>query len=176
VADDPIGDPSVDPTAGDSWLGQQSAEVQQAIRSLRSENAKHRTTNKVLQSQISKLGDSASTIRKLSIDNHLLQKGTVDPKLARFYLSEEGQLDDIDVSAEDWTTLLDDRVNDLLGRHPELKGKAPMPTRSSTSGSTGGPGQPSMQLSRADAQMMTPEQVAAAFQSGHFDNLLGRKR
>lgn len=170
---DDLNDPPAEP--GD--FAALPVQTQEYIKSLRKESAGHRVRNKILEGQLAKLGssDSAAQIRKLSIDNHLLQKGTVDPKLARFYLSEEGQLDDLDPAVEGWTTLLDDRISDLIGRHPELRQRN-VPTRSSTSSGGGGNNMTSGQLSRADAQRMTPAEVVAAYQTGHFDSLLGRKQ
>jgi hypothetical protein len=178
AVDDP-GDatPPPDAPASETWLSQQTPQVQQHVRDLRNENAKHRTANKVLQSSLGKLQDSAATIRKLSIDNALLQKGTADPKLIRFYLSEEGHLDDLDPSVDGWTTLLDDRVDDLLARRPDLKAqRSRMPSRSGTDGSTGGPGDgPSAQVTRSQLAGMSPEQIERALKDGTLNAILGRR-
>jgi hypothetical protein len=146
------------------------------VEQLRQENAQHRTQNKALAGQLSKLSDSAATIRRLSIDNHLLQKGTGNPTLIRFYLTEEKQLDDLDTATDGWTDVLDDRVDDLLARHPEIRSRN-VPTRSSSSGiSSGGPGGlASTQITRSELSGMKPEQVEQAMKDGRLNQILGRR-
>jgi len=174
-------DPNADPQGGgdDSWLAQQTPEVQQAVRSLRAENGKHRTQNKVLSSQLAKMGDAPATIRRLSVDLALAQRGDVDPKLTKFFLSEENALDDLDVSVDGWQEVLNDRVSDLAARNPQIKQrKGPPTTRSANPLQPPGPGDtnPGGQLVRSQLQGMKPEDVVKAFNEGSLDQMLGRQR
>src|SRR5437016_2892133 len=108
--ENPTGDPGAAAPAED--FASLPAETQAYIKNLRAESARYRTQNKVLSSQLAKLGDAPAQIRKLSIDNHLLGRGDVDPQFARFLLSEENALDDLDVTVDGWTSVLDDRLSD----------------------------------------------------------------
>src|SRR5437762_9737810 len=97
---DPNAEPNADPSLTFSL---------EYVQSLRKESAGYRTRAKVLEGQLAKMGDAPATIRRLSVDLALAQRGDVDPKLTKFFLSEEGQLDDLDVSVEGWQDVLNDR-------------------------------------------------------------------
>src|SRR5437899_3318872 len=104
------------------------------IEQLRQESAGHRTRNKTLESQNQvlqaqlKAASGAQEIRSLKLTNALLRTGSADPEMLEFFLRKEGKWDDLD--PEDADTLKD-RVDDLLGRRPELKHRN-VPTRSSS--------------------------------------------
>src|SRR5205807_1239518 len=93
------------------------------------ESAGYRTRAKVLEGQLAKTGDAPATIRRLSVDLALAQRSDVDPKLTKFFLSEEGHLDDLDVSVDGWQDVLNDRISDLAARNPQVK-RQRLPSRS----------------------------------------------
>src|SRR5438876_9958125 len=115
---DPNAEPNADPSQTFSL---------RYVQDLRQESASYRLKAKNLEGQLAKLGDAPATIRKLSIDNYLLQRGDVDPKLTKFFLSEENALDDLDVSVEGWQDVLNDRVSDLAARNPQVKARRAPP-------------------------------------------------
>jgi hypothetical protein len=143
------------------------------VEQLRAEAAQHRTRNKALEGQLSKLSDADNQIRGLKLTNALLKHGANDPDMLEFFLRKEGQWDDLDPDDAD---TLKDRVDDLLARRPELKQHRP-PTRSS-SGSIppGGPGGPSStQVTRSELAGMTPEAIERALRDGNLNAILGRR-
>jgi uncharacterized protein involved in exopolysaccharide biosynthesis len=74
-------DPNVEPNADPS----QTFSLRY-VQDLRQESASYRTRAKALEGQIAKLGDAPATIRRLSVDLALAQRGDVDPKLTKFFL------------------------------------------------------------------------------------------
>jgi len=146
------------------------------VEQLRAENAQHRTRNKQLETQITKLSDSAAQIRDLKLSNALLKHGAADPELTEFLLRKAGKWDDLDPQADDFAETLGDRVDELIRERPELRGGRRMASASSTSTmSSGGPGMTSTQLTRETVKQMRPDQVEEALKRGDLNQLLGRR-
>lgn len=123
--------------------------------------------------------DRKAEVRALKLDSALKDvyvKHGVHPDLTAGLLRGNRLLDDLDVDAADFGRTLDGKVKDLVTSYPQLKTTASPPPPGPNNGARfpgGTNGTP--QLSRADLQSMTPEEINAAREAGQLDALLGRR-
>ena len=143
------------------------------IGQLRRENAAYRLK--------ARDGDAtlASENRALRIDVALHQSKDLeglDLKYVKFLLAEEKALDNLDPNAADFPERLQEKLSDLLGRHPQVKAGATRQIPTTSGVPAGGPGgNVTDQLTLQQVRAMTPDQVAAAHASGKTSWLLGRR-
>jgi hypothetical protein len=177
-----MGDDDQEPTPTDE--GTEPAELalsegqKSYLSALRKEAGKYRIRARTAETKLAALQNADSQIRDLKINNALLRRGNVDPDLVEFRLKKENLWADLDPADDDFAELLNDRVDDLAARHPDVTGNRPAATSGGgASGDTRGKGDDGgpMWLTPADAKAMTPEQAHDAYKRGKFDRALGRR-
>ncbi len=93
-----------------------------------------------------------------------------DPELTAALLAHRGALDDIRPGTGDWTEQIAAIVQETVGATPRLR-TAPVAPRTGTEGA-GGTGQTG-QLTHADLDTMSPEEIVKAQKEGRLASLLG---
>lgn len=116
--------------------------------------------------------------RGLQLDLHLEKAFAVHgakPMLARAYLSESGamqKLKALDPASETYADDVGFHVAEAIESEPGLKGQSTMPRRTSAPMT---PNPTSQQLSRADLESMSADEIDRARRAGLLDEVLGRR-
>jgi hypothetical protein len=177
-----------DDAAFKQWLEADPANIQHT-RALRGEAATYRKRARAAEQQLAALDTDGSgrvslavhqqEIRTLRIENGLLdvshRLGVGNVKLLKAYMADS--LTDIDPSEPTFLDDLTAKIEEALEAEPALKSGRPGITSgiAPRTGAQFTPAPPSVQLSRADVNRMTPEEIVAAKDKGLLDSILGRK-
>lgn len=177
------GQGGAEPQAGTADLDALRQELERA----RKEAAKYRTERKQWQDQLQQLRDTVAKALGIKSEDQLdaerlsreleqlrsryrqeRLRGAffrlagelgADAELAYAYLAAAGDLDDLDVDAEDFQELLKQRIQSALAAKPKLRSDPPAPAKSG--GDFGGGGSQDGLLTLEQIKAMTPEQINA---------------
>lgn len=122
---------------------------------------------------VKQLADRDAQLRQLQIGQAVTQAAArhgADPELTAALLAHRGALDEITPGEGDWTQQIDTAVQETVGSTPRLR-TAQVATRTGTEGA-GGTGQTG-QLTRADLDRMSPDQISQALEQGRLTGVLG---
>jgi len=174
-----------DPEPGDGGRDLDPAALRRELERARKEAAKYRTERKQWQDQLQQLRDTVAKALGIKDDKEieadklagelqqlkaryrqerlrgafwrLADKLGADGELAYAYLYAAGDLDDLDVDAEDFEELLGQRIQSAIKANAKLRKDAPPAGKSGAEFGGGGDGTLTLDQIRA----MTPEQINA---------------
>jgi hypothetical protein len=151
-------------------------------KELRSEAARYRVKNRELTQQLSALDpegakailqENRSLKMDLGLERASRRHGVERPSVLKAFLTDAGSLSSLDPSKPTFEDDLDVLVGETIVNAPELRGHPPAAQRG---GAQILPQPRGMgQLTRADLQHMTGDEINAARSAGLLDQLLGRR-
>ncbi len=178
----PTDDTSPEPPAPPDASSMTQEDLLAEVKKTRKEAAGYRTRLRALEATIPEDFEAAikqrdETIRSLRIDHEVekaIARHGMKSSITRAALIDAGTMAKFDPGKNDFQETIEDAIGELAVEMPELRAQSTAAVRSGAHFPGGNNGTP--QLTRAELQGMSPDEINSARDKGQLDDVLGRRR